>query len=141
MLLTAKAALRELLDTSLEIIGEYEESNIAIMEDYADYDCIEPFKQRLAMTRKRFEYLAGIVEGDLSLVETFELTKLQLIQACNKNCYLRWKLEKVRHEKHVYKVEMNRCRRKLEAVYKFCDSMMFHDWKGDFSMCRKKGWL
>ena len=62
---TAKAALRELLDTSLEIIDEYEESDIAVMEDYADYDCIEPFKQRLSRTRKRFTYLAGIVEKEL----------------------------------------------------------------------------
>jgi hypothetical protein len=62
---TAKAALRELLDSSLEIIAEYEECSIAAMEDYCDYDCIEPFKNDLDRTRKRFAYLAGIVEKEL----------------------------------------------------------------------------
>lgn len=62
---TAKAALRELLDSSLEIIGEYEECEAASMEDYGEFKLIEPFKKRLARTRKRFKYLAGIVEKEL----------------------------------------------------------------------------
>lgn len=62
---SAKAALRELLDSSLKIVNEYEKCEIASMEDYCCYDCIEPFQQRLARTRKRFEYLAGIVEKEL----------------------------------------------------------------------------
>jgi len=61
----AKAALRELLDTSLEIIADYEECESAVMEDYCQYDLIEPFKQSLARTRKRFTYLASIVEKEL----------------------------------------------------------------------------
>jgi len=56
-----------------------------------------------------------------------EFVNLQLIQALKENYYLRCKLERVRHEKHVYKVEMNRCRRKLERVYKYCDDLMTYE--------------
>lgn len=62
---TPKAALLELLGNALEIVNEYEKCEIASMEDYCCYDCIEPFQQRLARTRKRFKYLAGIVEKEL----------------------------------------------------------------------------
>ena len=74
-----------------------------------------------------------------------EITRLCLVKANNTVYRLALENSKLRHEKHVYKVEMNRCRRKLEAVYKYCDGIMTDDigpdWKRQIQWYRKKGRL
>lgn len=78
-------------------------------------------------------------------INKLEITTLCLIKANNAVHRLALENSRLRYEKHVYKVEMNRCRRKLEAVYKFCDSIMIYehgeDWKSKLAMYRKNGWL
>lgn len=78
-------------------------------------------------------------------IHQLEITTLCLIEANNAVHRLTLKISKLRYEKHVYKVEMNRCRRKLEAVYKFCDGIMTYevgpDWKSQVNKCRKDGLL
>lgn len=84
----------------------------------------------------------------LKLQETMhqlEIIKLCLIRANNEIDRLNLEVSRLRYEKRVYKVEMNRCRRKLEAVYKYCDGIMTDDigpdWKRQIQWYRKKGWL
>lgn len=78
-------------------------------------------------------------------IHKLELTTLCLIEANNAVHRLTLEVSKLRYEKHVYKVEMNRCRRKLEAVYKYCDGIMTDDigpdWKRQVTRYRKNGWL
>ena len=78
-------------------------------------------------------------------IHKLELTTLCLIEANNAVIRLTLKASKLRYEKHVYKVELNRCRRKLEAVYKYCDGIMTDEigphWKSEISRYRKNGWL
>ena len=74
-----------------------------------------------------------------------EISTLRLIEANNALRRLYFEIDRLRYEKHVYKVEMNRYRRKLEAVYKYCDGIMTDeigpDWKSQVCRYRKNGWL
>ena len=74
-----------------------------------------------------------------------EIATLCLMESNNALLRLHSETVKLRYEKNVYKVQMNRCRRKLEAVYKYCDGIMTDDigpdWKRQIQLYRKKGWL
>ena len=79
-------------------------------EDIADSGVVDP--------GEKIEYDFDI---DLVTKQAIEITRLSrqnevMVERIN---YLKWKVDKLSYEKHVYKVEMNRLRRKLTRIYAY----------------------
>lgn len=98
---------------------------MAIWEDVRDKHIFGKIAEDIATSGivkpgERIEYDFDI---DLAIKQANEITRLSrqnnaMLKRIN---YLTWKIDKLSHEKHVYKIEMNRLRRKLTRVYAYLE--------------------